>query len=389
MAEDIKRSILSVIVPVYNVEEYLHQCIDSIRNQNLKQVEIILVNDGSTDASGKICEDYAADDSRISVIHKKNQGMLAARYTGVLAATGQYLSFVDADDWIDKETYSLFLRQMRAGIDIIIFGKTVDTENSGTASPFFLYEEGYYDEKRIRSEIWGNALWDEKYKRSGIPHSLCDKIFKRDLLLRSYDLIKEKRYINMGEDAMILFPMLQWTESAYISHQCPYHYRKHLTKTPPYVSEDSYFRNLFNWYEYLDEHTREITGIKKQLDYIYMNLMKGRREYYGDYVRDDEYLFPFDRVPAKSQIILYGAGRVGSTYYAQLRRVHYVDLVRWVDKNYEKYKYKELGDPEGIEQLPFDYIVIAVESDTIDEEIRRWLYSKGIDRNKIVSSNRH
>lgn len=381
-------SILSVVVPIYNAEKYLNQCIDSITNQKLEDIEVILVDDGSTDASGRICEDYAAHDSRIRVIHQKNQGMLAARYTGALGAAGQYISFVDADDWIDQETYSLFLPQMREDIDIIIYGKGTETADSGTARPLFLYEEGYYDKKRIRSEIWRNALWDEKYKRSGMPHSLCDKIFKRELILRSYGLIEEKFHINIGEDAMILFPMLQWVESAFISHQCPYHYRKHLTKTPAYVLEDSYFRNLFNWYEYLDKHTREITGIKKQLDYIYMNLMKARREYYGDYVRNDEYLFPFDRVPPNSKIVLYGAGRVGATYYDQLQRIHYVDLVGWVDKNYEKYPEKELSDPESIDRLTFDFIVIAVESDTIDADIRRWLYSKGIDQNKLVSFTR-
>lgn len=378
-------SILSVVVPIYNTEKYLNQCIDSIRNQNLEDIEVILVDDGSTDASGKLCEDYAAYDSRICVIHQKNQGMLAARYTGALAATGQYISFVDADDWIDQETYSLFLSQMREGIDIIIYGKAAETADCGTAKPFFFYDEGYYDKKRIKSEIWRNALWDEKHRKSGLPHSLCDKIFKRNLLLQSYGLIEEKRAINLGEDAMILFPMLQWVESAYISHSCLYHYRKHLAKTPAYVIEDSYFRNLFSWYEYLDRHTREITGIKKQLDYIYMDLMKARREYYGDYVRNDEYLFPFDKVPPKSKIILYGAGRVGSTYYDQLQRIHYVDLVGWVDKNYQKYPDKEVSDPKCVERLSFDFIVIAVESATIDADIRKWLYGKGIDQNKLVS----
>lgn len=378
-------SIISVVVPVYNADKYLNQCVDSIRNQKLEDIEIILVDDGSTDKSGRICEDHAVYDSRIRVIHQKNQGKLAARYTGALAATGQYISFVDADDWIDQETYSLFLSQMGEGIDIIIYGKEAETANSGTARPSFLYEEGYYDEKKIRSEIWRNALWDENHRKSGMPHSLCDKIFKRDLLLRSYGLIEEKRAINLGEDAMILFPMLQWVESAYISHCCLYHYRKHLAKTPAYVLEDGYFRNLFHWYEYLDKHTRKITGIKKQLDYIYMDLMKARREYYGDYVRNDEYLFPFDRVPPKSKIILYGAGRVGSTYYDQLQRIHYVDLVGWVDKNYEKYSDKEVSDPKCVERLSFDFIVIAVESATIDADIRKWLYGKGIDQNKLIS----
>lgn len=98
---------ISVIVPVYNVEEYLPKCIESIRNQTHKNIEIILVNDGSTDRCGNICNEYAALDHRIKVIHQKNEGLAGARNTGIEAATGEYLAFVDSDDWIDADMYEV------------------------------------------------------------------------------------------------------------------------------------------------------------------------------------------------------------------------------------------------------------------------------------------
>ncbi|MBZ7954711.1 glycosyltransferase [Campylobacter sp. W0018] len=91
---------VSIIVPIYNVEKYLRQCLDSIVKQTLENIEIILINDGSTDNCGKICDEYALKDKRIKVVHKKNAGLGAAYNTGLDLATGEYIGFVESDDWI-------------------------------------------------------------------------------------------------------------------------------------------------------------------------------------------------------------------------------------------------------------------------------------------------
>ena len=105
-------SLISIIVPVYNVELYLNECINSIRNQTYKNLEIILIDDGSTDNSGKICDEYAKIDSRIVVIHKENKGVTSARKVGVEIANGKYIGFVDSDDYIDKEMYKNMLKKI-------------------------------------------------------------------------------------------------------------------------------------------------------------------------------------------------------------------------------------------------------------------------------------
>lgn len=93
---------LSVIVPVYNTERFLRRCIESILNQNVEKCELILINDGSTDSSGKICDEYAKENQCISVIHRKNQGVGKARNNGVLASSGKYITFVDSDDYFTR-----------------------------------------------------------------------------------------------------------------------------------------------------------------------------------------------------------------------------------------------------------------------------------------------
>ena len=122
---------ISVIVPVYNVEKYLPRCIESILNQTYKDFELILVDDGSLDNSGKICDYYANKDSRVKVIHKKNEGPSLARNVGLDIAKGDFVSFVDSDDWIEETTYEQLMDIILAThADIVRFSwETTDGEN--------------------------------------------------------------------------------------------------------------------------------------------------------------------------------------------------------------------------------------------------------------------
>jgi glycosyltransferase involved in cell wall biosynthesis len=116
---------ISIIVPLYNTERYLQRCFDSLVNQTLKEIEIILVNDGSTDNSSKICDEYAKRDRRIKVIHKENGGVSSARNTGMELASGEFLAFVDSDDYVTKEYIGRMLEYYKIypDADIVIFGQ--------------------------------------------------------------------------------------------------------------------------------------------------------------------------------------------------------------------------------------------------------------------------
>ena len=127
--------LISVIVPVYNVAEYLPECVDSICNQSYKNLEIILVDDGSTDNSGKICDEYAKKDLRIKVIHKENGGLSDARNTGIEIAQGEWISFVDSDDLISNHMYE---KMYEAGLiysaSLVCCQSTQDYKNINTIS---------------------------------------------------------------------------------------------------------------------------------------------------------------------------------------------------------------------------------------------------------------
>lgn len=377
---------LSVIVPVYNQVNYLKKCLDSICDQSYHDMEIVLVDDGSNDGSGELCDQYARQDERILVIHKDNNGLLEARRTGISNCRGRYITFVDSDDWIDQGTYSCFEEMMRNDVDLIVYGKIKETENSGITYQRSLYDEGLYDRNGLIEKIYPTMIWDRERNASGLKHSLCDKIFKRDLLARSYELVPDNSNMYNGEDSLILFPLMQWIDSVYISHKCFYHYRNYIRQVPSYISTDDFFEDAYIWFKHIADNTELISGARKQLEYAYLNRLKYRREVYGDFVHNDEFMFPFGIVPVNSRIVLYGAGRQGITFFDQVRRSAFCDIVLWVDRNPETVEGYDVRKPEEIIALngSYDHVVIAISSKIIKEKIVEWLLEIGIDREKIV-----
>jgi glycosyltransferase involved in cell wall biosynthesis len=123
---------ISIIIPVYNVEPYIRKCLDSVVNQTYQNLEIICINDGSTDDSGKICDEYAAKDSRIRVFHKKNGGLSSALNVGLKNFTGDYLGFVDSDDWAESDMFEILHKSLKssgAHISVAGYFKDTDTES--------------------------------------------------------------------------------------------------------------------------------------------------------------------------------------------------------------------------------------------------------------------
>lgn len=170
-----KPEVISVIVPVYNVERYLRKCLDSIVNQTYPHLEIILVNDGSTDSSGEICEEYAARDPRIKLLHKENGGLSSARNYGLPHITGKYLAYVDSDDWLALDLYERCVEKFRSNkyIDAVFFefenvykDKPNDRYNINLEELMYSKSEPYlYALQRYCWAMYLNAsVWNKVYK---------------------------------------------------------------------------------------------------------------------------------------------------------------------------------------------------------------------------------
>ena len=159
---------ISVIVPVYNSEKYLEKCILSILNQKFTNIEVILVNDGSTDNSLEICEKYKALDNRVKVINQENSGQNQARRNGILNSTFEYVGFVDSDDWIETNMYlEMMNKMMDYSCDCISSGIIHEYESDGNRKEIFdSYADGYYDD--LDTDIYPSMLWKKETEEFGL-----------------------------------------------------------------------------------------------------------------------------------------------------------------------------------------------------------------------------
>lgn len=221
---------ISIIIPVYNVEAYLRQCLDSVLAQTLKDIEVIVVDDGSTDNSPAICDEYAARDIRVRVLHQPNSGRSAARNAGIKMARGEYVGFVDSDDWIDPQMYEyMFEKITRTQSDIAICG--------------YFYEYTYGS--KVKEPVPPPAV----YQRSDVLRMLiedrliqslsCDKLFRREILEDPYP--EGRSYY---EDSVVMLRWFSRAERFAIDATPFYHYRMRRSGVVNSTNPHTYFDKL-------------------------------------------------------------------------------------------------------------------------------------------------
>jgi len=251
---------LSVIVPVYNTEKYLRECIDSILGQTFTDFELILVDDGSTDSSGAICDEYAEKDARIKVIHQENGGITVARKSGVRIARGEYVTFVDSDDWIEPEMYAAMLDcRQEAAPDIVICGLLMES-SKGVFPRKEVIKAGYYNKNRMRTDVYPIMLFEFVHCIPAINPSLCNKLFKKQLFGNIIEQVNDT--ITYGEDALCTYSSLLAADRIYIVDRNMYHYRNH-----PESACNTYSRSL------LDKFSLLITQLQSQFQHHDQSMM--------------------------------------------------------------------------------------------------------------------
>lgn len=212
---------ISVIVPVYCAQDTLQRCVDSVLAQSFTDFELILVNDGSTDNSGKICDAYAAQDSRVRVIHQKNRGPSAARNRGMKNASGDYIGFVDSDDCVAADfLMTLWKTAAENSADISMCGYIAVYENGGREACCHTYPNGtVFDRRDIEKRLYADIF----YNRNTVGYfSLWNKLFKRSLIAGNGLLIDEAMYF--GEDMIFVMDCLRHCGRLAFSDKTPYEY---------------------------------------------------------------------------------------------------------------------------------------------------------------------
>lgn len=372
--------LLSVIVPIYNVGTYLNQCIDSIRCQTYTNLEIILVDDGSTDSSSTICDMYAIKDNRIRVVHKENGGLVSARKAGVHLSVGEYVTFVDGDDWLDSDAYESVFSLMN-GInapDMIVYG-CVEEYGSFCKPVTNKVKAELYTGTELE-ELKNHILMDDYFFEWNILPHLCDKIIKRKLLEKNLNNVHDS--ITFGEDAACSYPCMIQADSILVSKLVPYHYRQREGSIVRCGKEIT-LENFSYIYQVLSKNffARKILMEQLQLYMFFLLLLKSYSLF-----ENTMPIFPFEEIKANSRIYLYGAGGFGKILKKHLERSATLEFVGWTDGNAENLKRSglKISTIEEMIVSEFDYIVVSILNERIAEQIRKELEKMGISHKKIV-----
>lgn len=223
--------IVSVIVPVYNVESYLRKCVESLISQTYRNIEIVLVNDGSTDSSKYICDEYARQDSRVKPVHKENGGLTSARKAGVESSTGEYVMIVDGDDWIDSRTIQYMIDEVKKDPDVglVLFPYTKEYSDRSVERAFFPQDIAFDDCTKVKEKVY-RRLFGLTNSELSHPESLdylatcVGKLYRREYVLQAKFV--DTQDVGSYEDGIFnIFALKNCKKAVY--KNCPfYHYRR-------------------------------------------------------------------------------------------------------------------------------------------------------------------
>lgn len=376
-------SLVSIIVPVYNVEAYISECIESIQKQTYKKLQIILVDDGSTDRSGILCDEYAKKDRRIKVIHQPNGGAVVARERGLEAAEGIYIGFVDGDDNIASDMYQSLVEELEtSGADFVHSGYWVNGKKKAANT------KGYIDVSQMSEKI--KLLETAVLGVDGyISPSIWSKLFRANVIKKSYIQISPNN--RLGEDLINLCICILESSKVALIDKAYYHYRVR-DDSLSHKKTSSRIKDTFGMYQGICEVLKSY-DCYQELENFMDSFLRYRILEDVDEIsycfQVEKYFFQDINILEGKRIIVYGAGRVGRDYYAQICRYTECKVVAWVDSHSERYDYPhiKLHDIADLDSIEFDILVIAVKDAEVADAIYNQLVLRGIEENKIYWSN--
>lgn len=371
--------VISVIIPVYNIEQYIEECVESVLAQTYKNLQIILVDDGSTDRSGQICDSYKNMDSRITVIHQENQGVTAARRKALDLAIGEYIGFVDGDDFIEHDMYRTLLDIITENqLDFVHSGycknnnKKIFGVNACKTSVF----QSYQDKIDICKELLKIDGMVE------IAPSLWSKLFRRKIIINEYNKVSDTQ--TYGEDLITVCRCVLSSKKFAVIPNAFYHYRSRRDS----ITKKTTMKRVMDQaalYQSL-EHVFCEYCIEKKLQQalenrVSMLMLQDISQINNLHI--PRYKYPEIHRLFKQNIILYGAGNVGRDFYQQISQFRQCNIVAWVDRKEINFAYAHVIDADNITQYNFDKIVLGVNEYEVASEIQQQLIKKGIPKEVI------
>lgn len=381
--------VLSVIVPIHRVEQYLPYCIESLIGQTYRNMEIILVNDGSPDACKQICDEYAGLDSRIVVIHKQNEGLVSARKAGLQAARGEYIGYVDGDDWVETTMYEELMDcAIKSGADIVAAGHKEELNGLVVEVLLNSLPCGFYNKESLKKEVYPFMISSGAFSHFGIFSYLWNKVFKKDILYPNQMAIDNR--IFMAEDAACTYPALLDADSLYITDATSYHYRQRVdsmvkSRLVNYSELERY--NLLYKHLYQKFISSPFSNVLlPQLDLFLLSLLTVRSNLDFMNIGKVNELFAFKEIPHSADIVVCGAGTFGQHLVRRINQNNNFNLILWIDSLFSVYK--ELGlEVKSLSEVvgkSYHYILVAYINEIHAEKIRNELIQLGVSPEKVL-----
>lgn len=375
---------LSVIVPIYNVEEFLPKCIESILYQTYSQLEVILVDDGSTDNCPQICDNFARKDSRIQVIHKKNEGLVKARKSGLDIAKSDFIAFVDGDDWIELDMYSNLMKiAKRTNADFVDSGHFSDI-NGNKKIERILEKKVFELDNITKHKAFLSLLGLEHFLN--INQNIWCKIFKSKVIKDSYSNVPNS--MQYGEDLINILYCILKSKKVVQVNDVFYHYRYRQDSISHLKSNSLIRKELILW-NYCNNIILENDRLmsQKDIDKSLFQKVYSMFEYCLSNKFDviQYYSFPFIEKLFWKKVVIYGAGRVGKDYITQISKYEKCEIVCWIDINYKNIhlEYRNVISIDELKKKAYDIVLIAVEREEMANCIRCQLIERGVPKQKI------
>lgn len=377
---------LSVVIPIYNAEKYLEECLNSILRQTYMPEKIILVDDGSTDGSSEICERYGREYANILVSHQKNQGVVVSRKNGLKYVETKYVTFIDADDWIDEDFFEQMFANTHSGdVDIVITGIVYEFGNHQREAVAGI-PEGIYTREEFHTRFLSGYIYDYQNQKPGILPSLFAKLFRTNIVQQ--DFCEMDSRLTLGEDGAVVYPLLAKAEQISISAYCGYHYRHHDASRMAKINIMD-FQQVELLQKCLYRKLKNISFLEmeqQQIDFFLLeSLKKLIRTIYGFEISGASIVFPYFDIPINSRIIVYGAGKVGMAYMREFFLYKQYSVVLWADQNQRSHCYGyRIAAPQEILLIDYDFVLIAIADAAIAEKAKSDLIDMGVSSEKII-----
>lgn len=364
--------VLSVIITIYNKEMYIRRCLNSVVAQTLDRVEFILVDDGSQDNSLSICFEYAEKDPRIIVIHKENEGLVEARKTGLARAVGRYVTYIDADDWIEPNSYANILSIISEYSPTFISSSFYKDCNSVSVYRDDLPEEGLYSQDALR-ELIETSITEYPFYCQVVSPSLCLKVVERSFLNKFQNKIP--REIRMGEDMAVSLPMLFCATSVYFSKVPYYHYCQNDDSMCWTKRDDAYTEYLL-LQDYLTGQfdTSETILFRFLIYSLYFELIDIMTVIPSSYFKNGIPFLPI--IENGKKVVIYGKGLFAHNLMEIIRKNDLAEIVTNVDSG-------DSANLFALDSTDYDIVFIAIVDCKVTSSVKEYLVENGVESKKI------